>query len=539
MKDESPLDLELFDQFYADQPKYNPLLAEGFGYSQCLRAPEYIAELFRQAEKDHFPKGLKFMGYQPCAPEEAFKVLMSMPRRSQIFYEVSRSDTYMVEFKFSYMGGLPLKESLYLMLPNAQRGGYIQLRDSFFHIAPVIGDIAISVGQNYLFAHTKMKLKFFREYQAVMLNGERRSLNVVWSQINNSRNKQIKSCLMHYLMTKDGLSGTLKKYTKARFKVGHYSEIKRSDYPESEWYICKTASPSHVIRAGNRINRPRTDVAIAVMKEDFDELVAGMIGSFFYIADFFPTDACMANDLEDPFTWKMILGSILIGNEASIGKAMNYIDSHIESVDTYMTIMFRKLLALEGLQVDSIYDLFVEIIATFSRRIAVSSDALSTMYGKCLMVLRYILADVITGINNATFRFSKFKDRAPTEQEVMNVLRECIRLTAAVELSAPEHTTVSTLQSSTDSLTLKLSMPAVLQSNTNRERRGSTDAKFGDDGILHASIAEIGNPNANPSKDPTGRQRLNLYAKVDNNGIIHRREEFIEVIDAIQDNIRR
>lgn len=539
MQEDAPFDLELLDSFYEDQPKYNPLLAEGFAYSQCQRAPEYIAELFRQAEKDHFPKGLKFMGYQPCLPDETYKVLMSLPRRAQIFYEVSHSDVYMVEFKFSYQGGIPLKESLYLMLPNAQRGGYIRLRDSYFHIGPVIGDIAISVGQNYLFAHTKMKLKFYREYQPVLLNGERRNLNVVWSQINNSRNKKVRSCLMHYLMAKNGLEGTLRKYTKARFKVGHYSEIKRSEYPESQWYICKTASPSHVMRGGNKIPRPRTDVVIAVMKEDFDELVAGMIGSFFYIADNFPSDVCMSNDLEDVFTWKMILGNILIGNEASLGKAMNYIDSHIDSVDTYMTIMFRKLLALEGLHVDSIYDLFVEIIATFSRRIAVSSDALSTMYGKCLMVLRYILADVITGINNATFRFSKFKERAPTEQEVINTLRDCIRLTSAIELSAPEHTTVSTLQSSTDSLVLKMSMPAVLQANTNRSMRGSGDAKFGDDGILHASIAEIGNPNANPSKDPTGRQRLNLYANIDINGIIHRREEFREVIDAIQDNIRR
>lgn len=531
------MDLEVLDHFFDKQPKFNPLIAEGFAYHQAKQAPDWIANYFKEAAKGSFPPTIIFEGYHIATPEEAQKQMVQK-RRAKQFYDVSNSDVYLTMYRFSYQGKrLPI--DIPILLPNPRPGGIIMLRDSWYHITPVLGDIAISVGPDDLFVQSKMKLKIQRLFHQIMINDERRSCNVIWSQINNSKEKKVKSTLMHYLLIKYGLEGTFKKYIpNVEIVYGSSETVNRNDYPGSKWIHVATAVSAWQTKGKKQFPQLRTDIRFAVKREHWNETVEGMLCSFYYVADHYCREVNSKSDLNDVYIWQMILGDILArGRNDGAGKIIAYIRTHIESLDNYMITSLRRSLRHEGVIVDTIYDLFADFIGTFSSRVAISSDKMSTMYDKCYIVLRYILADIIAGINNMTFDFQR-QGTDITEADVVKCFKDHIRPNAIMDLTKPTHPEVTSFASVTDLLLYKASMPTIRQLNLSSGSRPK-ELSFGPADVLHASIAEIGQPFINPSKDPTSRQRANQYAIVSSDGIIGRHEDLVDIVNEAQRIISR
>ncbi len=533
------LDPELFDPFYDDQPKMNPLIANGFATSQVPSAPEYISQFLEQSERDIFPDGVKYIGYQICSPEKTYQVLAAIKVRTKHYYDISHSDVYLVEYRIT-VHGLPIKRPLYVFMPFCKRGAWLTMKDSHFHIFPVLGDIAISVGDDDLFIRLKMKLKFKRIIHQVYVNDMRESLNVVWSQIHNSKAKKVKSTLMHYLMIKKGLTEAFKSYANADIVIGSMSDVNTASYPTDQWVICKTAKPAFAKSYGKMQVQMRTDVVIAVPLNKWNELTKGMVASFFYLADAYPEQVRLKNELDMPTIWKMLLGHIAFGEGEGLGKIIAAIDTHLDSVDCYLSSNVRRSLEHEDIYVDSIYELFAEIIESYSRRVASSSDRISTMYGKRFYVLRYLLSGIVQSITYFTFALQKHTKAIITETDITKLVHENIKMNTIMYLAGSEHAEIASVSSPTDSLIYKFAMPNILQANTSVTPAGkSVEPSFGEESVLHASLAEICCPNVHPDKDPTSRQRTNFYANIDEQGYIHRHPEYIELIDTIQDKLKR
>lgn len=534
------LDPLFFDDWYDVQPKFNPLIAEGFATSQVPSAPEYISNVWKQYEKDTFPEGLRYGGnYEICSPEKAYQVLSQLKTKTKFYYDISHSDIYLVAYHFT-LHGEPLKRPVYIMMPYCNRGGWLIIKDSFFHIAPVLGDIAISVEDDGLFIRLKMKLRFKRLSHQIRVNDMSTSLNVVWSQIHNSQERKVKPPLMLYLIAKNGLEGAFRTLANTEIAVGGSHEINALNYPPDAWMICSTARTQWVKRYGKQAIQMRTDVHIAIPKDRWNELTKGMVASFFYLADAFPMQILLQNDLNDQSVWKMVMGSIYFSEGEGISKVIAAIDTHLESVDCYLSSNVRSSLAHDGIHVDDIYELLAEIISSYSRRFAAPSDMISTMYDKRFYVLRYLLEDIVHGITRVTFAMQKHNKPVTTEQDIAKMFADNVKMAQITHLSSPNHAEISSISSPTASLIYKFAMPNVLQVNTSTKATdGSQEVTFGEESVLHASLAEVCCPNSHPDKDPTSRQRTNFYALVDEQGYINRNPKFIELIDRVQERIKR
>jgi len=56
---------------------------------------------------------------------------------------------------------------------------------------------------------------------------------------------------------------------------------------------------------------------------------------------------------------------------------------------------------------------------------------------------------------------------------------------------------------------------------------------------LHVSVAEVGGYSNLPKSEPSGRSRLNPCVRIDDKGVVIRNPERIEMLDSIQEMIRR
>lgn len=534
------MDEDVFGPFFANHPKFNPALAEGFAHNQLKHAPEYVSSKFKQVEAGgSFPPALKYLGYEICTPEKSYQVLSSVRLRQKHYYDITRSDIYPVCFKFSWHGE-SLKNDVHIFLPYTRPGGWLTLNDAQYHIAPVLSDIAISVAGDGLFVRLKMPLRIYRIQHQVIVNGLRELMNVPWSRVHNNSPKTMKTSLAHYLLVKHGLTGAFKVYANCDVIVGDADSINKNTHSSDEWVVCKTAVSAYSMKGNSRFVNRRTDVRLAIRHEDWNELTAGLVGGFFYLADKFPEQVMLDRELDNPAIWKLLLGIILYGNGAALTRIIHNMDTHIESVDTYLTDTSKRWLELEGIFVNDAYELFAEIITSYSVRISASSDKISTMYGKRLVVLHYVLYDIIASINKAVFDMQNSGLATLSEQDVCKIFNNRIKMLQILRLKDQEHKEVSSIGSSTDSLIYKLSMQNILQTNASRKiTNKDLEVTFGEESVQHVSVAEFGNPNVNPEKEPSGRQRTNLYAKTDEQGILQRSERFYELTQAVQEQIKR
>lgn len=534
------MDNDAFGAFFDRAPKFNPLIANGFAHHQLSSAPEYIANKFREVEADYFPPELKFIGYEMCSPETTYRVLSNKKHRSKNYYDITRTDVYMVKYMFTWQGN-PLGHDVYIFLPYTRPGSWITLKDSQYHIAPVLADITISVTHDGLFIALKLPVKVSRFYHQVVVDDSRELHSVVWSKIHNVKRKSVKTSLAHYLFTKKGLTGTFKEYANCDVIIGRSDEVNKKRYPVEDWVVCKTAVDTYDAQSNHRRVTRRTDVRLAIPRDKWNTLTQGLVAGFYHLADAFPEQVMVDKELDNPTIWKMLLGKVLFDNDAGIAKIIANMDTHLESVDTYLTDVNKRWLEREDVYVNDIYELFAEIIESYSRRASASSDRMSTMYNKRFAVLHYVLGGVISGINRAAFDIHNGRNNKKlTDSAVIDFFRKRIKLNEITALSGEEHKEVSSIGSSTDSLIYKLSMINVLQTNMSKTSPGkSVEVTFGEESVQHASVAEIGNPNVNPEKEPTGRQRTNVYADVDELGVFRRREQHRKLIDDVQENIKR
>lgn len=534
------MDNDAFGAFFDRAPKFNPLIANGFAHHQLASAPEYIANKFREVEADYFPPELRFIGYEPCCPDTTYRVLSNKKHKTKNYYDITKTDVYMVKYMFTWEGK-PLGHDVYIFLPYTRAGSWITLKDSQYHIAPVLADITISVTQDGLFLALKLPVKVSRFYHQVIVDDSRELLNVVWSKIHNVKRKSARTSLAHYLFVKKGLVGVFKEYANCDIVVGRAGDISKTNYPPEDWVICRTAAEAYVGGTTSRRANRRTDVRIAIPRDKWNTMTQGLVAGFYHLADDFPEQVMVDKELNNPTIWKMLLGKVLFDNDAGIAKIIANMDTHLESVDTYLTDVNKRWLEREDVYVNDIYELFAEIIDSYSRRASASSDRMSTMYNKRFAVLHYVLDGIISGINLLAFDIHNSRsNKRLTDSTVIDFFRKRIKLNEITSLSGEEHKEVSSIGSSTDSLIYKLSMINVLQTNMSKSSPGkSVEVTFGEESVQHASVAEYGNPNVNPEKEPTGRQRTNVYADVDELGIFHRREEHRQLIDEVQENIKR
>lgn len=537
------MDNQLFDRVYEDTPKFNPIVAGNICYELMKDVEQVIIDTFIASQKD-YPPNLRFVRMDRVDPKTEF--LYGGWTRDT--YDIAKNTIYMVRLVFEY-NGKPLKP-FYLYLPYCYKGGIMNVGGSVFVLNAVLIDPCFSVTEDSIFISTnKDKLTFQSHIYHYNENGNRVNEKIVYGTIyrggdksksdgtySGHRTKSMHHATALYLMSQYGFAETLRKHAGVTDVVIGGVDITEELYPSDQWVICTSVGVKPKTYQTKKYIP--TNVVVAIKKDELNPVVKTLMAAFFYIADHFPefVDSRLV-DQDTPEFYRRLLARMILPYQADELIAYRDMERHLESLNSYVDERTSyKIKVVEGVTVTSIYDLFAEMIVSYENRAMRTVTELTSMYGKRLVLLEYLLSDIIASINKLGYEFQSIKHGNDlTPQKVEEKIKFHIKPLAILGINK-DHKEMSSLQVACDNLIAKVSSPVILQS-----RMGSTGGKKVSitlDMTLSASIAEVGCITSTAG-DMTGRSRLNMFAKVGYDGYIQRNPDLIEIIDKAQEKIKR
>lgn len=544
------MDVSIFNEVDKQLPKFNRALAEGMAVSQLTTMQplsingnirigtineQYINELWTLASKS-FPPNLKYVGYRRVTPEEEFQIVSNRKRNGKRYYDITRSDFYLVCYQFT-LDGQPLPD-VPLYLPFVSLGGIITIKNAKFMINPVMADLGLSVSNDGIFLMmNRAKLTFDKIVVSMIVNGGRESTYVVWSQVYNIKDKRTnKTTLAHYLFCKYGVIDTLKRFNCNAFVMSRDEYYQRiNEFPESEYKICQAAGRSS---RGIGKNLIKSNAVIIVRNSEWCFAVQSVISAFFYVADIFP-DKITADDYDSPILWRRLLGKLILGMHESEVKNINQINTHMASVDGYIDAMVTKWLADGGYPgITNIYELFQLLIDVAPAVIAKRSESVSSLYGKRYVLNRYVNTDIVSGISNFFFAVQKCINSGKILKpvEVSKMFNKYLNYTLAMKINR-DHSEVKSVSSASDCLIHKITSVTLLQ--TDASTSNANGPRFDSSKVLDISIAEVGGVSNQPSRDPSGRSSINMCVQTDNMFTIVQAPETADLLNGYQLMIKR
>lgn len=511
------MDNSLFTIVDQQMPQFNDKIAKGIITEYMKDIEDYISRVFEASQID-YPEELKFVRIERVDPRTDYQ-----KRIYNKTFNISKSDTYMVQVIFSYNGvELP---PYYMNLPYVREAGLITMNGSTFLISPVLIDEGLSIGPDSIFIHVnKDKITFMREHYAMHVNGKRVNGYVHYSDVYNGkppagiskkqlrRTSKMRSLIMIYLFTKKGVTGSFKDYLGVDIVLGK-DEINTSNYNPEEWTIIDSLGIKPKTLMGGAYHKPSWK--IAVRNEDYNLDVMTFALSFYYIIDHF-YDRVEEENLDDTTIWKLLLGLIIRPEESNEITALNSAQRNLTSLDSHLDVQICSSLASIGVYVNDIYDLFLVIIKSYTSRVVRTTHDLATMYNKRLTVQRYILKTITEKIFKLGYKLqARKKDKNLKERDIKEIIKNHIGMND-IGLINYKHVEVESASNSTDNIIPRLTSRLVLQRDLTRSSKASG---FTPDMVLDISIAEAGNLTS-MTGDATGRSRLNMYVNIDDSGTI-------------------
>jgi hypothetical protein len=537
---------ELFDDIYNNRvPHFNPIVCNGLATHLLKQAPDYINMVAECAAND-FPKHmkLKYVGIEMATPEEAWAAMAAKKKNKRV-YEMATSDIYMVKMHYS-LDGKPLKPAN-LFLPIIRPGGILYLRGALYATLPVLADVALSVTPDTIYAPVqRSKLNFKRLIQRFMVNGVTHSESVIHGKIHQmtsdtKRTIKAVSTMGHYLFCKFGLRETFRKFAGVDIHIGTNEDELLNSLPADDWKImssCATRSPGLPKNVAYR----QSNIKLAIRASDCNSLTMGLIAAFFYVVDLFPQrviDEYLTNDESELRLWRILMGHVIFANHDSEGKLETGIITHLNSLDTYVDKLTKHQLSKGDVRVNTLYDLFAFVIENFATQTLQSQRTISSMYGKQLMVFRYVLSDITDNLFHMLFSLMKQNKPNFTQDEAENIIRRFIKPDLVMGMTSG-HGEIRSIASASDNMILATTANIVQQDNsTGGVVKASKASSLDPSRYLDASQAEVaGHLNISKS-EPSGRSRINPYVKLDDDFITIPKERFREIIAQAQARIQR
>src|SRR5690606_11378980 len=256
--------------------------------------------------------------------------------------------------------------------------------------------------------------------------------------------------------------------------------------------------------------------------------------SFFYVVDHFP-DTTEVDHVYSTWDWKVKLGYILWGEESGQSKLIEDIETHLKSLDGYVDFDVRTKLAEAGVKCADIYDLFMYIIVNMKTMLLEGTGKTSSMYGKQLVVLRYILGDINNKIFEFLFKITINTKKAMTRETLNDILSEHFKPKLIYRITSGKgHGEVSSVSNPGDNLFFKITSNLVRQSDTAGKGKGRDGRPVDPSMYLDVSIAEFGGYCILPKSSPIGDNKVGPFVQIDPvTGDLIRNPEFIPLLDPV------
>lgn len=578
------MDIELFGRGGGLQdlmPEFNQDILNGLACKDLMYAKESLDQTIRCAQQ-MYPPGFEFDQSTVCSPMETYaviaKTLTRSKRSKQMAFDLARTNVYLVKYQFTFEGR-PLYPR-YFYLPYADLAGLMNITGKKFLISPVMTDTCFSIGPDFVFIPMGRAPVTFRRESKTIYTGDltqyafhsggvtmgeesysQLTKRVVWSWLHHAGGKNARASdsevinlgkvfttLPHYLFARYGFVGAFARFAHAEAKVVPEADILEGKYPAEQWqhYWSTKTKPTYLkFKADYRAIA--TKMAVVVPKAQVNNLVEQLVAGFFYVLDHFPEPAKgddiaeEVSDLEGDYRWKVWLGNVLWGEMLGHGKLVENVETHLNSLYGYVDIEVRqKLLVEEGLDCESIYDLFVHMLDNMENMIKNNADTISSLYGKRLEVLRYILKDLNKAVFKCLFEITNNRKRQMRHEDYDKILGQHFKPATIFGIRHPQHHgEVSSASSPADNMFFKLTSKFVMQSETSGRRKNSDINPNDPSTYLDASLGEVGNYAVLPKNRPLGDSYANPTVQLDGKHTIIRKEQYRELTERTQEEIRR
>lgn len=486
-----------------------------------------------------FPKGFKYEGSVVMRPERMFDEI-TREYGSKRNANIAKTNSRMIALKTSF-NGEPLFDR-YILIPFASQGGTCPINGATYQISPVMTDVGYSVLNNSIFIpFQRAKLTFKQIDHHYICNGQREIKYVIWSQIHNEMGKRtkrdlnnrqhIESCLAHYFFCEFGVKETFKRWAGVDVEIGKFTDFDTEKYPRDQWNVFQSSKLVGVHPAG--------DMAIAVPASANSEFINRLIVGMWYVIDAFPARFHEASYIESKDMWRIVLGLMIFGDYEHQGKLAENIDAHLTSFNNYLDEMTIKGLGSVGIKVSTIWELLHLIMTDMAHHLYDTDIDETSLWSKSLSVLKYVFDDLNYAITMFGYSFQSRLNKEWTATEINDTLKRSFKLNTCMRKLTSEHGEFDTVSYPGDNKAIKLTSIVVPQDRA-RTKGGHNKSLIGDSSrLIHVSLADVGQFKNQPKNNPDGRGRINLYTPIGHDGLIQRREEDREQLDAVQARFNR
>lgn len=552
------MDNRLFDRLQENIPTFNQDIIDGLAYKALRSAKDDVDSMIRTAEKS-MPEDFSFVGSTICNPQEAYRVLTMHMNRGNVrsrSVDLARNDLFLVKYSFK-LGDEELTDR-YLYLPRPKLGGLLAIGDKTFAITPVLGDRCFSVGLDNVFVPLPRAVFTYRRFiHTIDVDGEMVSRLVLWSKLHNRGGSanggkdsdritlgKVHTTIAHYLFAKYGLLETFGKFADCHPLLtteGDFDQFVTENKIDLTKY--RQVRSRKIRPDGFKARIPyasiASDLVILVKADEWSLLTENLLCGLFYMVDFYPDHVEIA-ELLTAWNWKVWMGYVLWGDQLGHGKLVENVDSHLLTLDEYVDDSTRHILKEEeGLIIDNFFDLCVCMMERIEDMIRDRASDIGTMYGKSLLVSRYVLSDINVNIFKAMYEISNDRKKKHTLRDYNMTLGKHFGHATITRLRlVSEKPFVSTVSTPGDNRLFKLGIEVVKQARTTRGGGTSLDPNDPANHI-HESKLECGNYLVMPKRYPTADSTINPTVLLDERYTIQRKEHLRELTERVGKIISR
>lgn len=535
----------IVNKFHETSVRFNPRFTSGFAKHDISKSVQYIDTVMACAQQS-FPPKLQYENPEICSPEKAFDVFNTDYKGDKKYiYDFARNDFYLIQLNFNYDGA---RFPIYLYMPYTDDAGVIYIRDKPFYIKPVMADPLISVSGDGLFLplnQTKMTTRtkshfVYKGAKLLQVKVHETTIHHTLREVQSKDNKEARmriTCNAHYLFTKDGYKGAFERF-KAIVQAGYSNTINTQNYPSDDWVIYSSAAKDiDDVQLTDDGMRKEHNVLLAVRKSDVNKDVESMVGAFFYILDLLP-DVEDIEYLDDRAWWIVKMGKIILGNDGDHRILMRKMGEHYKTIDTYIDPMAISLMRDNDIYISDVYGYLEWGISNFDSYRNRPEANQSTMYGKYLMVNRYVFKPIREAIFLAIYELRQKKVDKLTLRDIQTKLRSRLKpdLIMRINSNCPN---VGAVISSTDSRLLKMGLEIVPQDNMRIKKVNKTPKMLRNPKWRwDRSFIDIGSFNSMSKNEPIGKDGGNPCINVGLDGKMHPQTQHEELLASVSYNTR-
>ncbi|EBW9734649.1 hypothetical protein NRE35_004331 [Salmonella enterica] len=540
------MDADYWKYSVKDEPKFNEDVCAGFVTKQLEDVVSWIDKFIRSTSNS-FPPTFRYVGISVPGPFEQYRrnVLEKDAKRE---FNIAESDMFLCDLEFEFDDkGDRLKIFHELWLPFGRQGNQIKIKGSMATLHPVQADRFVSVTQTGLFfiiQRAKFNLdkldvtvsKDGSVYTGVVLKAFLHNE----SKVKKDSEKWASPTTGHYLFCKYGVTEVFRRYYNSEVYICREDDLDDRYDPDQHYVITSKAVHGRIKaqrQSGeNGYTDIRTPYAMIVDRELFDTSkgFVNLVLSFFYVTDRH-NDSFNFEDIDRPEDWLKTLAYASFRVYTDLPVNLNKIESHMASLEDYIDEMTKEIIIEEGLEsIDTIYDLFV--YANDNVIDLMQNTDIGSMWGKYLMVKRYVLSSITFQIINLCWELSKNRDKL-TYKSIKWWIG--VRLPKTCFLGITKgHGEKTNVQYPGDNMLFKHTLISVRQIDAVITANGKAKINVDDPSYhLHPSIFDSGSIVNFPKPNPDGRNKLNPFITTDEDGKILPNPDTYDLLMSVRDEI--